>query len=106
MFSFKSHHSDVREKPFIKTLEERKQRSFKSKHGKKTMILTKFSKGNFQASFVFGKSKPQMKFQRRHYMSLKSMFIMKMLTELRRENTVSQTFLMSLMCKMTESGYA
>lgn len=73
--------------------------------GKKTMILTKFSKGNFQASFVLDKSKPQMKFQRRHYMSLKIMFIMKMLTERRRENTISQTFLMSLMCKMTESGY-
>lgn len=69
------------------------------------MILIKFSKENFQASIVFGKSKPQMKFQRRHYMSLKSMFIMKMLIELRRENTISQMLLMSLMCKITENGY-
>jgi hypothetical protein len=80
MFSFKSHHFPIREKPFIKTREERKQLSFKSKHRDKTMILIKFSKENLQSSIVFGKSKPQMKFQRRHYMSLKNTFIMKMLT--------------------------
>lgn len=69
------------------------------------MIPIKFSKENFQSSIVFGKSKSQMKFQRRHYMSFKSMFIMKMLTEVRRENVISQMLLMSLMCKITEYGY-
>lgn len=38
-------------------------------------------------------------------MSLKSMFIMKMLTELRRDNVISPTLLIPLMCKITDCGY-